>query len=411
MVDLHGPKYRIANWLARWAVGRASLDPVGLLAEAESATGLCDWGDPSFRQALQILLDSIESEAFLNDLGRHYTRRQILRSLRNRLQIRNALKENPTLLKVQIERPLVITGLARSGTTFLHRLLAQDPANRTLQLWELLSPVPSPEIGTYAVDPRRKALRRGQILSKVFVFSSRARSQLSAIHEARDDSPEECWPLFHPEFLSNIFSVFLRVPKYARWLESVDMRKAYQSYYRTLQLLLWRFSADHLVVKSPEHLRHLDCVIRVFPDARIVWVHRDPMKTIPSACSLVSNIRQTRSYVTDPLETGESVLQHAAGNVERAMNFRNLVGDDHFCDVQSFQLREEPISVVRRIYESADYQLCDEAIHQMQSWLKKTEARGPHSHSYQLSTYGLTAKQVESSFSAYREHFEIRHEQ
>jgi hypothetical protein len=407
MVKIHGPKYRFANRLIRHIFGRASLKESDLLAKAVSLTGLTDWGGQAFKEPLRVLLGSLEDEACLNDLGRHYARREILRILSNRLLIQDTLKKNPDIEKVSINRPLIITGLARSGTTYLHRLLAQDPSARTLQIWELQKPVPPPSIESYHSDRRRKLLRRARWLSRVFVCPLGSVSQINAVHETRSDDPEECWYLFQPEFLTNTFALFSRMPSYIEWMADAEMREAYQYYFRALQLLLWRYSAEQLVVKSPEHLRYLDSLFRVFPDAQIIWVHRDPLKTIPSKCSLLSNFRQFRSYHRRPREIGRLVLQTESQKIERALQVRTDVGESQFCDVFSSQLRKSPLEVVRRIYSAAGYRFSEEAKNRMESWIESQRTRNPGRHSYQLSTFELTSEQVNQSFSAYRRRFSI----
>jgi hypothetical protein len=190
-------------------------------------------------------------------------------------------------------------------------------------------------------------------------------------------------------------------------MQDVEMGKAYQFYFRTIQILVWRFSKYHLVVKSPEHLRYLDRVLTVFPDAQIIWVHRDPLETIPSKCSLISNFHQFRSYLMKPRQLGELTLRSESQKIERALEFRSRAGEDQFCDVFSSALQRSPLDVVRRIYDASGRRFSKEVQVRMENWIQQTRAAHKGPHSYKLSTFGLTSGQVNHAFSAYRERFDI----
>jgi len=403
--------YRLVNFLGRRFADRVSLTEEDLLKKARGLTGLSDWGGDEFRAPLSALLGSYETDARLNFLGRLSTRRELIHRLANRLRIREDLRRHPEILKTPIRRPLFITGLPRTGTTFLHRLLALDTACRSLQLWELLEPSPPPESRTYESDSRRKRLGLWFFLRTRLFFSRRGRLQARAIHNTRYDAPEECWPLFQNGFLADIFSLQSRLISYNEWLREREMAGAYEYYRRQLQLLLWRCPADRLVLKSPAHLNHLDALFHVFPDARVVWMHRDPIKTIPSLCSLVTFARATRSDNVDHHEIGRFILDYAERSIDSALCVREGADPARFCDIDYYDMLKDPIRIVRKIYAHMGDNLSIEAERRMKRWLDGNHKGRYGDHSYGLGDFGLDAGEIECRFETYCKRFSIPREQ
>ena len=201
------------NWLdwggtalRQIGVPLADLSETSLLSAAQHQAQLSDWGNEDFRVGLQILLKSLEREANLNFMGRLILRKYFLQLLVNRLQIQDTFKRHPEILQVPIRQPLFITGLPRTGTTFLHRLLAQDPHCRWLRLWELFNPCPPPDKHTAETDARieiaRKFIQRQQTLAPASTTA----------HALDPQAPEEGNRLFEHSFASMLFGFRTRVP-------------------------------------------------------------------------------------------------------------------------------------------------------------------------------------------------------
>jgi len=400
-------KYRMVNRLGSKLAGEISLAEDELLAEACRITQLTDFGDDDFRGPLGVLLDSFEEDARLNYIGRILTRKELIQKLTKRLRMQDDFRRYPEILEVPIRRPIIIAGLARTGTTFLHRLLAQDPDTRSFQFWELLFPSPSPDFRSYETDPRRKSVQRGITIWNWLILSKREYNQLRRIHNINYNSPEECWPLFQNTFLSNTFSVYARLKAYREWLEDQDMYGAYRYYRKQLQLLLWRYSAKRLILKNTSHLKYLDVLIRVFPDALVVWTHRDPLKTIPSSCSLLALARQTRSDQIDLNELGNDVLNSAGSMINRGMKVRESSDPTRFLDVDYYAMIKDPISEVRRIYEYFGEDLSDRALNRMRAWLAENSRNKYGIHRYNLESFGLDSSEVNRRFETYRERFSV----
>jgi len=401
-------KYRVVNLIGDKFAEKIFLSESELLERASRIAGLSDWGDESFRAPLKVLLSSYEKDAHLNFYGRLRAQRDVIRALVNRLKIQADITNHPEILDTPIPRMLVITGLQRTGTTFLHGLLAQDPNNRTLKMWELLSPSPPPSRDTYESDPRRLSLKKWQSFWEWFVLSKRGKGIIKAIHEDRYNSPGECRHLMKNSFLFHIFIDLCTLNGYIRWLNEQDMYPSYRYYRLQIQLLLWRCTGDWLVVKGPNHLRYLDVFKTVFPDAHIIWIHRDPLKVLPSMCSLANRVHQMNSDAFLELEEfGSIALDFAAAHVEKGMKAWDSIADKKFHNVDYYALVKDPIGTVKRIYEDVGAVLSDEAERRMKDWLRLNKKDKHGVHHYHPEVFGLDTDKVNERFRAYRERFSI----
>lgn len=361
------------------------------MAEACETTGLSDWGETDFLEPLRVLNSSYEEDGQLSATGRWMVRKAQLHRLINRLRIQRDFTLHPGLAQVALPPGLFITGLPRTGTTLLHRLLAQDPDFRTLRAWELLIPSPPPDRATYDHDPRRRLVERTRRIRQRFILSARGWREIQAVHPANDDDPEECWLLLQNSFRTGAFFLFDRVNHYESWLSEQGFEPAYQYYRKQLQLLTWRYSGTHLVLKAPDHLSHLDDLVKVFPDARILMTHRNLTDAIPSVCHLFGVFRQIKNDRSDPEEIGTATLDWILNLMKRGMAARRRVNSERFFDISFSRLVSDPMGVVREIYRFIGKDLSEEAEFRMKAWLGKNHPypqRGswkPYSHRYGLS--------------------------
>ena len=398
---------RWTNWLNRGGtalrqigVPLADLNETSLLSAAQHHAQLSDWGNEDFRVGLQILLKSLEREANLNFMGRLILRKYLLQLLVNRLKIQNTFKRHPEILQVPIRQPLFITGLPRTGTTFLHRLLAQDPNCRWLRLWELLNPCPPPDKHTAETDARiekaSKFIQRQQTLAPA----------LTTAHALDAQAPEEGNQLYEHSFASMMFEFRLNIPSYGSWLKSQDMVAQYQYCRQQLQLLGWHWSG-RWVLKEPVHLFHLDALLEVFPDACIVQTHRDPLTVIPSMCSLVAIVRNLFTNDPDLEELGEYWLNRLANGIERAMEVRTQMNSNYFYDVSYRSLIQDPIGTARQIYNYFGYDWSTEVETNMKQWLAKNPQHKHGVHRYSLEQFGLDETMVSQRFASYSDRFSL----
>ncbi|MBW4575316.1 MAG: sulfotransferase [Aphanothece sp. CMT-3BRIN-NPC111] len=396
---------RLVNWagstLRRSGVPIANLSEESLLSAAQRQTKLSDWGDESFRVPLRILLASLEKEANLSFVGRYLLQQYLIRLLVNRLRIQDDLKRHPEILQVPIVKPLFVIGLPRTGTTFLHNLLSQDPSSRWLHLWELFSPSPPPDYQTRETDPRiqdaEKLVKRYNYLAPKF----------ASAHYLNPKGPEECNNLFEHEFVSLLFEFRANIPSYTEWLAAHDMVAPYRYYRQQLQLLAWRYPGDHWALKAPAHLFSMDALLAVFPDACIVQTHRDPLKVLPSICSLNAMARGIYTDQVDLTGVGEHWLNRLANAIERAMQARDSADPARFYDVNYGALVQDPIGTVRQIYEYFGYNFNTQMEENINKWIAQNPQHKHGIHKYSLKQFGLDARVVNQRFARYRQRFNI----
>lgn len=397
---------RVFNTLAG-AFGRpgpSDLSEDALCAAARERAKLDDFGEDGFREPLRVLLRSLATEAKLHPFGRLYARRLVLRCLVNRLRLTEDWKRAPEILRDEVRAPVFILGLPRTGTTLLLNLLASDPANRWLSFWEAHDPSPPPTRATYAVDPRRRRARR-EVRTLDYLVPG-----LIAMHEITPEGPEECFALLANSFAGIQFSWMFDVPGFNAWLSAHDLGSAYAYYRKQLQLLQWRCPGERWVLKSPAHLWTIDALLTNFPDARIVQLHRDPLKVVPSACSLGATMRGLATAQIDPCELGRTAAEGLAAGVARCMQARRSADPAHFHDIQYLDFVRDPLATVRGIYERFGSPFTREAEAGVSACLARSPQHKRGVHRYTVEQFGLRAEEERLRFAAYCDAFDVRPE-
>ena len=253
-----------------------------LQEEAQRRAAASDFGDPAFAEPLRRLLAALEREAELNPAGRLGQQERIVGLLVNRLRTEECVRRHPEILAERIGAPIVIVGLARTGTTMLHRMLASDPRLHALLWYESRQPAPPPDLPAGAPDPRIADAER-----EVEAMLG-ASPELIAAHPMDAHAPDEEIMLVEHSFLSTNPEAFCRIPSFAAWREGQDLTPGYDYLLRLLRLLQWQKRrrgepGERWILKTPFHLGHMDVLFRTFPDARIVWPHREPAPVHPLA--------------------------------------------------------------------------------------------------------------------------------
>jgi hypothetical protein len=378
-----------------------SLSVPSLLDAARTSTGLTEFGDPTFRDGLEVLVDALEREGNLNAVGRMAHEMQLTGYLCERLRIEDWYRRHPEIEHERIVGPVFITGLPRSGTTALSHLLALDPDTRSLQMWESQSPTPPPERASYTTDPRIAAAdARNAPL--------RNDPDFRRMYDATATSPTENIDLLGQHFRTQHFEGMAHVPAYIRWWLGCDMAPAYRHHERVLKLLQWRCPPNRWHLKSPPDLCCLEAFVTVYPDARIVWTHRDPAKVLASVCKLISIVRRTQTDRIDLHELGREQLALWSEGVRRALAFRNRAGDACFADVFMHDLVARPIQTIAATYARVGLPFTERAEGAMRAWSAEHPQHKHGALPYTLGEFGLDEKQVRDAFREYTEHFAIR---
>jgi hypothetical protein len=379
------------------------LDPERLIATAVRRTGLEDFGDPAFREALARLVAAFEGEAALTTLGRILARRDLLRLLEGRLRMEHVLRAHPEIEAAAVPAPLFVLGLPRTGTSILHELLALDPATRTPMTWEVMQPWPPPERARFETDPRIAATdaQLGGVERLIPGFQ--------AIHRMGASLPQECVAILAYEFASMLFSTTHRVPGYQRWLEGIDHRRLYAAHKRWLQYFQWRAPAARWALKSPGHLWSLDALLAVYPDARIAQTHRDPLRVLASLVSLSTLLRSLASDAIAPHEIALEWAPRLAAGLEASMRARDAAAlpPERIFDVSFRDFVGNEIGTVRRLYAHFGLPFSAEAEARMRRHLAANPKDQHGGHRYELGLAGLDPAAERRRFGRYVERFGV----
>jgi Sulfotransferase family len=401
--SLHGILRRGGRAVERSVRRLVRLDESSLLAAARRRAGADDFGDSDFREPLHRLVHSLEDESRLTLFGRIGARADIVQMLVNRLALERDRARHPEIASVEIRAPLLITGLPRTGSTFLHGLLAQDPSNRVPIHWETREPSPPP-----GPERREKDARIARAERQLRWFY-RLAPEFKRIHPVEARMPEECVVILSHSFLSYQFSSTFHVPSYQEWLVRQDLRPAYRYHRRFLQQLGWRCPADRWVLKAPPHLPGLDALFAVYPDARVVMTHRDPLEVLGSITSLHAVLRRTFSDAVDPKLVGPEVSEMLLGDIERGMEARRrgCAPATQFFDVRYEEVLGDPLGVARRIYDYFGLPLAREAEEAMTHYLARSPKDRFGTHLYSLEEFGLDPSAERERYRGYREAYGV----
>jgi hypothetical protein len=400
------PKYRPAVQVLNQVLGLAErlgayhLNAEEILNAARRTTGLDDWGDEAFLVRLNKLIESANNKE-LSHLGRFAARSTFMQAVQNRLRVEDYIRRNPDVEQVAIKRPIFILGFPRTGTTLLQNLLSLSPGNRPLRFWEVTNPVPLHD------DPTRDVARRQRNARNIIRLAYFIAPEQRNIHAIKVDSVEECWPLFFNDFAVLNYDLAMSFRNFGDWLLTTDMTGPYRYYRRQLQLLAHDQPANQLLLKCPEHLWFLDEIVDVFPDACIIWTHRDPLASTASYSSMTSLGHRTIYGEIKHKVIGDHTADRFHNGVTRAMAARDRLGNDRFFDVAFSDLVRDPITMVRRIRSHFDLAQPAGAEEAMASFLanKRSDARG--AHVYSPEQWGLDRDAVHNQFADYIDRFEI----
>lgn len=378
-----------------------TLDVNALVDHATRKTGLADFGDDGHARALEVLVQSINDEADLTATGGLMQRSRLATALVHRLRIRELLKRHPEIEDIDLGSILLITGLQRTGTTLLHRLLFSNPDVRGVTGAEALDPVPA---GARQGRRRSAGRTRARVAQRVLGYLS---PHFNMVHPVDHDEPEEDVILLDLNFMSQAPEATMRVPTYSRWLEQQDHAQTYAYFRCVLKILCWQHPGRRWVLKTPHHMEYLDVFLKVFPEAIVVQTHRDPRKTLPSFCSMVAHSRAIFSDAIDPGEIARHWRRKARRMVERAMRTRDAARPDQFMDVSYYDLIADPIGQLRRITQRAGIGFGDTAVRMAEQYARAHPQDRFGRHAYHLSDFALDAKAIEHDFGVYRERYAV----
>lgn len=371
-----------------------------IVGKAKAETGLGDFGGDSWREGLEVLVASAETEGRFNDFGKLSFYASLVRPLVNRLQVENWYRRHPEISEQDLRIELLGVGFPRTGSTALAHLLAEDPAFRNLRIWEQSVPCPPPGLSAED-DEARMAAARTMVTMGREQMAERLRSMLPQ----SATGPMEDHDLMALEFKAQHFLVSAHIPSYADWFLSCDMEPTYRYEKRVLKLLQWKTPERVWRLKSPTHTLFLEAYEKVFPGARFVQTHRDVSKVLPSVSDLYYTMLQAGNDV-DPMYVGDLNMYQWSIALDRMLAFRkDPARDAMFFDMGFTQFQADPIAEIRTLYDWLGDELTDETVKRMVIWRDDNPADKYGTHQYDATQFGITDEALARRFGTYRERF------
>lgn len=374
------------------------LDPTSLKQAAIDAAGLADFGSAPMDEGLERFTWSLTNEAQVAGKQLEIVSASIVATLVQRLKIEHFLAAHPEVLAETVDRPLFVMSLPRTGSTATSQFLSEDPNARSLRRWEHLDVVPPPDAAIGDADPR---VAKMQAQFEELYRQQPARRGMLPV-DAKD--PSEHGPLLGLTFQNLQMPSLYKIPAYADWVIASDLRPAYAYFKKVLQLLQWKTPASHWNLKNPPDIFGFGALVEVFPDARLAWVHRDPVKSIPSVCSLTSMIRDGWGEALDRPGVGAFQLGFQSRGAQIAMTAEKGLPAGRVVHAFQRDLIKDTVGTIADMYARLDLAFTDSYREHL---TRRVANRDKPSHAYDMGDYGLSVPQIRAAFSDYTDHYGV----
>jgi hypothetical protein len=411
-IDITDMKHPVLTPLQEAALAAAAAHPVTLtedavLEAARAATGLTDFGPDDFRPRLRLWLKATEADTNLSAAGRAGIFMDSVRYATNRLRVEDLVKRHPEILTIEIDRPIVIAGLPRSGTTYLQSFLAADDRLRSLPFWEAIRPVPGPDeqAAPGAEDPRHvKATEEWAQADALLPY-------IKSIHEFSPDHISEDIELQAVDFGSYYLEWLVMAPEWQEYYFATDQTPTYRYLKKMLQVLTWQKGPNRWLIKCPQHMEQLIPLTTVFPDATVVINHRDPTASIQSAITALCYSARVRCKTIQPDAVADYWIDRYERLLGACVRDRDRLDDSKTQDVYFHELMADPWRVIREIYQKAGLPLTDAAWWSMDNFVRNNP-RGKHGQiHYDLRRdFDRTPDSIRQRFKFYFDRFPVRQE-
>ena len=369
-----------------------TVDGVG--ADAWVAAGR-EPDDDRWREPLEVLVET--ANRHFNDSGRTQAQLTISGAMAAKLAVDSYTADHPEVLDSAVAAPIVITGLPRTGSTLLHRLLSRDPRIRAPRTWEMLLPIPPPTASGYETDDR------AVLMDKMLAYANDASPDLRAKHELVASEPEECIAILGNDLRSAQWTNTFGEP-YATWLHEQDLTESYAFHRRQLQVL----QSEHpgrWVLKAPFHLVGLRWLLSTYPDVTVVHTRRNLTDVVPSFASLIQALGANWRDDWDDASVGDWVLDDLERYWATGGPVLEAMPHDQILDVDYAELVTDPLAIAAQIYEHADIELTSTAERSMRGYLDQRPTHHFGAHRYSLDQYGITKGQLVERFSTYPDEY------
>ena len=351
---------------------------------------------PSAREGLRQLITAIDADSKLTFFGKVSLRWDMIRLLRNAQKVEDA-QRNAAIASAPVQAPIFILGLPRSGTTFLHSLLAEDSDNQVPRNWQMIYPGARPDDFDQRTDQRVRAVDK-----QLKLFAGLAPG-FAAMHPITADSPQECSEITAHVFQSLRFDTTFRVPSYLEWIEAHGHHEAFEFHKQFLQYLQAGVPS-RWVLKCPDHTFSLEAIMAVYPDARFVVVHRDPIAVLGSVAHLTEVLRKPFLSNIDPAEIGAQVGARWIEGANLLLEFdrRPDVQPARKIHVHYDELTRSPLAVIERIYSQFGLPLRTQTVEAISEKISARPRGGYGKHApYSLETFKLSPQTLQTQFAPY----------
>lgn len=378
------------------------VDAKRALKLAERLTGLHDYGEDeaAFRARLDETVESLLRVDW-NTVGRFGVRYVLNWQISNRLRVVELLKQRPDLADIEIDRPLIITGLFRTGTTYLHNVMAADPRSRVGRLWELAHPVGRTSALLHDEDWRRWRAGHEVSMDELII------PEQGVVHTVTVDAYEEDFFLLENDMAVMKLFIGFGDLEYAKRMLDWDMVGPYRWHKRQLQILNEQRSSDRWLLKCPWHLWNLKALLCVYPDAQVIQTHRGLVDAIGSQCSLTSRIAGKFQRSLDLHDVGRFWIDYSRAGIERGLEARRGLPASQIYDVRLQDLRAGPLELIEDIYRQFGLPFDEHLAEALSARIALEPTAQFGEHDYDIADYGLTEAQIEDAFSEYRERFAL----
>jgi Sulfotransferase family len=391
----------IGDLVSRLGVDVPKLSPSSVVAAAVKAAGTDQFGSRSYEEPLQVFVQACLDEADLTTFGRLLISKMLASALTNRIELYQWSLEHPEVGTEHIDSPWVIVGLPRTGTSVLSMLLGLDPTARPLLQWEAAHPIPPLSLAESDQDPR--IARTAKDLEGLMKLNP----PLRAMHPFGATLAEECVSLFMYDVRTLALETQAHVPTYARWLETADMAPAYAQHRLALQTLQSRQPTERWILKTPNHLWHLDALLAAYPDARIIWTHRDPGPVVTSLASLANAGQRPLTHRSDPRPTAEEWKRKCAFALNSAIAFDDKSPSGWCQHLHYDSLMDNPLDAVRTLYGAFGGEVSDLHARRMEAFLRDRPKDAFGRHAYDPRDFGWTYEGLAEEFSDYTTRYDI----
>jgi hypothetical protein len=378
-----------------------------IVAQAEALSPVADPTPRLFADNLQLLVASINEEAGLSERGAAACSWMLAQAQRKRIEVSHWCANEPEIVRQPVTNPVFLTGLPRSGTTYFQYLFDREPSLRMMRTWEGDSPCPPP-----AADPASAAQRQAQCVEQHRQRRERDGGASDSFHLSDPDGPQECVMIMDQTFGNAGHYWTFRLPEYFdRVFPAIDLAACYAHHKRVLQTLQWQAAVPRWALKWPCHLLALDEILAVYPDAAMVVTHRDPVAVLASNCSYSTFLRGTFSDRVDRAEVGQQMKDLVSRHIRALVDFdANRAEGVSIAHVDYDQVVADPEGAMAGVYRTLDLELTPVVRQSIAVWRSENPPGKRGVHAYDLSDYGLDAREVAEEFAFYTERFDLASE-